>query len=80
MFDNVSFTYPGRDALLQGLELHLRAGETIALTGVNGAGKSSLVHLLMRFADPDAGRILLDGTDIREATLKSCLLYTSRCV
>ena len=71
VFENVSFTYPGRNRLLHGLDLHLRAGETIALTGANGAGKSSLVHLLMRFADPDAGRILLDGTDIREATLKS---------
>ena len=71
VFENVSFTYPGRDALLRGLELQLQAGETIALTGVNGAGKSSLVHLLMRFSDPDAGRILLDGLDIREATLKS---------
>lgn len=71
VFDNVSFTYPGRDTLLQGLDLRLRAGETIAITGVNGAGKSSLVHLLMRFSDPDEGRILLDGRDIREATLKS---------
>ena len=71
VFDNIHFTYPGREVLLQGLHLHLRAGETIALTGANGAGKSSLVHLLMRFSDPDRGRILLDGSDIRHATLKS---------
>ena len=71
VFDNIHFTYPGREVLLQGLNLHLQAGETIALTGANGAGKSSLVHLLMRFSDPDRGRILLDGNDIRHATLKS---------
>lgn len=71
VFENVRFAYPGRPVVLDGLDLHIRAGETIALTGVNGAGKSSLVHLLMRFSDPCAGRILLDGRDIREATLKS---------
>lgn len=70
-FEDVRFSYAGRPPVLEGVDLHVRAGETIALTGVNGAGKSSLVHLLMRFSDPDAGRILLDGVDIREATLKS---------
>ena len=71
VFDQVSFAYPGRPTVLDHLDLRVRAGETIAITGANGAGKSSLVHLLMRFADPDAGRILLDGTDLRQATLKS---------
>ena len=71
VFEQVRFAYPGRPRVLDGLDLRVQAGETIAITGANGAGKSSLVHLLMRFADPDAGRILLDGTDLRQATLKS---------
>lgn len=71
VFDQVSFAYPGRGPVLDRLDLRVRAGETIAITGANGAGKSSLVHLLMRFTDPDSGAIFLDGADIRDATLKS---------
>lgn len=71
VFDRVSFSHPGRGAVLDGLTLRVRAGETVAITGVNGAGKSTLVHLLMRFADPNAGAITLDGTDIRTVRLKS---------
>jgi ABC-type multidrug transport system fused ATPase/permease subunit len=70
-FENVRFTYPERESVLRGLDLHLRAGETVAITGVNGAGKSTLAHLLMRFADPDDGRILLDGADLRELNLRN---------
>jgi ABC-type multidrug transport system fused ATPase/permease subunit len=70
-FENVGFSYPGRPKVLDGLDLVVRAGETIALTGANGAGKSSLVHLLLRFSDPDSGRVLVDGVDIRDFTLKS---------
>ncbi|WP_218068342.1 ABC transporter ATP-binding protein [Candidatus Thiosymbion oneisti] len=69
--ENVHFSYPGRPPVLTGVDLEIRAGETIALTGENGSGKSSLVHLLMRFADPDHGRILVDGTDIRSVGIAS---------
>jgi ATP-binding cassette, subfamily B, bacterial len=51
------------------VEIH--AKETVAITGENGAGKSTIVHLLMRFADPDRGRVLIDGTDIRGVGIAS---------
>ena len=68
-FDAVGFAYPGRPKIFQALDWRIRAGETVAITGVNGAGKSTLAHLLLRFADPDAGRISLDGVDLRELRL-----------
>lgn len=67
----VSFAYPGREPVLRGLDLHVRAGETVAITGLNGAGKSTLVHLLLRLADPQAGRITLDDTDLRELRMRN---------
>ncbi len=70
-FDAVEFSYPGRPQVLRRLDLSLAPGETVAITGINGAGKSTLAHLLLRFADPDAGRILLDGRDLREFRLRS---------
>jgi ATP-binding cassette subfamily B protein len=70
-FERVCFGYPGRAPVLRDFDLQIAAGETVALTGPNGAGKSTLAHLLLRFADPDAGRILLDGTDIRGVSLAS---------
>ena len=57
--------------MLQGLDLHIAAGETIAITGPNGVGKSTIAHLLMRMADPDSGQILIDGTDIAQVSLAS---------
>lgn len=63
-FEALSFAYPGREPLLKDLTLHIAAGETVAITGANGAGKSTLAHLLLRFADPQAGRILFDGIDL----------------
>ncbi len=71
IFEDVHFTYPGRDGLFQGLNLHIAAGETVAITGTNGAGKSTLAHFLVRFINPTRGRILIDGTDIRHVTLRS---------
>jgi ATP-binding cassette subfamily B protein len=68
-FEAVAYAYPGRPPLYADLNLHVRAGETIALTGANGAGKSTLAHLLLRFMDPAAGRITLDGVDLRELRL-----------
>lgn len=70
-WEGVRFGYPGRGGLLDGLDLEVRAGETLALTGENGCGKSTLIHLLMRFADPQAGRILIDETDIRRVSIAS---------
>lgn len=67
VFENVSFTYPGaRPPALRDVSLTLRPGECVALAGANGAGKTTLVKLLCRLYDPDAGRILLDGLDLRE--------------
>uniref|UniRef100_UPI003B3AE9AD ATP-binding cassette domain-containing protein n=1 Tax=Rhodopseudomonas sp. TaxID=1078 RepID=UPI003B3AE9AD len=68
-FDNVSFAYPTRpDYLaLNGLTLSIKAGEKVAIVGPSGAGKSTLFHLLLRFYDPVAGKISLDGVPITEA-------------
>jgi ATP-binding cassette subfamily B protein len=63
-FERVSFAHPGRDLLLRDLDLHVRAGETIALTGENGCGKSTVVQLLLCLLRPASGRILLDGIDL----------------
>jgi ATP-binding cassette subfamily B protein len=69
-FEGVVFTYPGAaEPVLNGVDLHIAAGESVALVGENGAGKSTMVKLLCRFYDPTAGRITLDGVDIREFDL-----------
>ncbi len=65
-FDDASLTYPGRDEpALAGLTLDVPAGELTALVGPSGAGKSSVLALIERFYDPDRGRVLLDGRDLR---------------
>jgi ATP-binding cassette subfamily B protein len=67
-FEAVTFHYPARPetAALHELTLSIRPGETVALVGPSGAGKSTIFQLLMRFFDPDAGRVTLDGIDLRE--------------
>ena len=66
-FDRVSFSYPGRaEPVLRDLDLVLRAGESVAVVGENGAGKTTLLKLLGGFYEPTAGRILIDGVDLRE--------------
>jgi ABC-type multidrug transport system fused ATPase/permease subunit len=66
-FENVSFTYPGNEEpALEGISFHLRPGEKLAIVGRNGSGKTTLIKLLTRLYIPDAGRILLDGLDLRE--------------
>lgn len=66
-FRDVSFTYPGSDhKVLDGVTLRVEKGERLSLVGLNGAGKTTFIKLLCRLYDPDAGQILLDGTDIRE--------------
>jgi len=69
-FQNVGFKY-GSDAVLKEITLHVKVGEVIALVGMSGAGKTSLVNLLPRFYDVDDGQILIDGVDVRKVTLKS---------
>ena len=70
VFDNVGFRYPGADGwALRGVGFELHAGEVLALVGENGAGKTTLVKLLARLYEPDEGRILLDGRDLRDYDL-----------
>ena len=71
VFEAVSFHYDGREPVLDGLNLTIGTGTTVALIGPSGAGKSTLVKLLPRFYDVSAGRITIDGVDIRQVTLKS---------
>jgi ATP-binding cassette subfamily B protein len=64
-FEEVSFSYAEKAPTVNGIALEAQPGQTIALVGPTGAGKSTLLNLLTRFYEPDAGRILLDGNDIR---------------
>jgi ABC-type multidrug transport system, ATPase and permease components len=69
-FEGVSFRYDGGREVLSGIDLEIPKGRTIALVGASGAGKSTLVDLIPRFYDPSAGRITLDGTDIRDVRIQ----------
>jgi len=66
LFDDVTFRYDDGQNVLANLSLHVGAGRTVALVGPSGGGKSTLCHLLPRFYELDAGRITLDGVDIRD--------------
>ena len=71
-FENVSFTYPGtKTKVLDGFNLKISGGENIGLMGESGCGKTTTMHLLLRFYDPNEGVIRINGTDIREYTLES---------
>ena len=70
--EGVRFGYPGTDVpVLDGVDLHLPAGSTVAIVGENGAGKTTLVKLLCRFYEPSAGRILVDGVDLRSIPVEA---------
>src|SRR5204863_9187788 len=71
-FEDVGFRYPGAERwAVRHLSFTLHAGEVLALVGENGAGKTTLVKLLARLYDPDEGRILLDGRDLRAYDLQA---------
>jgi len=65
-FEDVGFSYDGKHQVLRGITLEVNRGETVALVGGSGGGKTTLVNLVPRFFDPTSGRITLDGTDIRD--------------
>lgn len=70
-YKDVTFGYENKDKILKNLNLHINAGETVALVGPSGAGKTTLCSLLPRFYDVDEGAIQIDGIDIRDLTLES---------
>ena len=70
-FENVSFSYVKGTPVLRNVSFHVAPGETVAMVGGSGAGKSTIGDLLMRFYDPNEGRVLIDGIDIRKYTVSS---------
>lgn len=70
-FRGIEFAYPGRTPVLTGFNLRIAAHETVAITGENGCGKSTLAHLMMRLHEPRAGQIFIDGIDVAEISLHS---------
>ncbi len=71
-FEDVTFTYPGSESpALHDINLSIEAGQTVALVGPSGAGKTTLTNLVARFYDPDAGRVTLDGRDLRKYEVES---------
>ncbi len=73
-FEHVSFSYDTDEnarEVLQDIDLEVKKGEVLAIVGSSGAGKSTMVHLIPRFFDPTGGRILVDGTDVRDLSLHS---------
>ncbi|WP_323802883.1 ABC transporter transmembrane domain-containing protein [Sulfitobacter litoralis] len=69
-FENVHFTYPARPDVqaLDGINLSINPGETVAFVGPSGAGKTTIIQLILRFYDPASGRITLDGVDLRDVS------------
>lgn len=70
-YNNVVFSYDGKTKVLDGLDLHIEAGTTVALVGPSGGGKTTTCSLLPRFYDPQEGSIEIDGIDVRNVTLQS---------
>lgn len=71
LFENVSFEYIKGKLVLENINLTVQPGETIAILGATGSGKSTMIYLLPRFYDVTSGRVLIDGYDVREVALKS---------
>lgn len=77
-FENVSFQYPGGESFaLRDLDLHIPAGQIVAVVGPNGAGKSTLTKLLCRFYDPVGGSVSIDGVDLRQLSKKELRSHIS---
>lgn len=76
-FDRVSFSYEEGQVVLKDMSFSVEHGQKVAIVGRSGAGKSSLIGLISRLYDPDAGRVLIDGTDIRTVTLESLRMQVS---
>ena len=74
-FDRVSFSYDGRNNVLEDIDLEVRRGETVALVGRTGVGKTTLSDLIPRFYDPTEGRVLVDGLDLRDLKRDSLLRH-----
>ncbi len=70
-FENVSFSYSDSRDVLKNIDLEIKPKETIAIVGPTGVGKTTVINLLMRFYDPKAGRVLIDGHDLKDITLRS---------
>jgi subfamily B ATP-binding cassette protein MsbA len=70
VFEQVSFAYQPSHPVLRGIDLKIAFGETVAIVGPNGCGKSTLVNLLLRFYDPNQGSVRLDGVDLRQMRLR----------
>jgi ATP-binding cassette subfamily B protein len=70
-YEKVSFAYEGASRVLYDIDFTVEPGQTVALVGPTGAGKSTLIALLSRFYDPSSGRVLVDGVDVRQVTLRS---------
>lgn len=70
-FEHVSFSYTGKGADLSDISFSLRHGQRLGILGPTGAGKSTLIQLLLRFYDADSGRVLIDGVDVREMPLEA---------
>jgi ATP-binding cassette subfamily B protein len=70
-FDQITFSYDGTNPILKNVSMRIEPGQVAAIVGPSGTGKTTIAGLLPRFFDPQAGRITIDGTDIREFTLKS---------
>jgi len=80
-YDDVSFAYAGEDSVLDGVDFTVEAGETVALVGATGAGKSTVAKLLLRLYDVDEGAVQVDGHDVREvrlADLRESIGYVSQ--
>ncbi|HEY5426798.1 MAG TPA: ABC transporter ATP-binding protein [Candidatus Tumulicola sp.] len=71
VFENVVFSYGGSRDVLDGISFHVAAGQAVAFVGPSGAGKTTITQLVPRFYDPQAGRVLVDGHDVKTITLES---------